>query len=143
MRKKVKKEIESEEDTTDEEIEDTTDEEIEDTTDEEIEDEDEDTTDEEIEDTTDEEEESEGVTLKKVTEEDSGDLDVKVLITNNEEITESRFSYTTLLMYLFIFAGAVLFIVTASLDPGESKNLYITAGVLLGFAFLFMLYVNS
>lgn len=68
--------------------------------------------------------------------------DTVVFITNNEEIKEQKFSWNTLLMYLIIVAGAVLFIITASLDPRESNNLYITAGVLIGVAFLFMLYIN-
>ena len=75
--------------------------------------------------------------------ESEDDIDEPVYITNNEEIKEKKFSWTTLLMYLFIVAGAILFIVTASLDPRESNNLYITAGVLIGLAFVFMLYINS
>lgn len=62
-------------------------------------------------------------------------------ITNNIKINEKRFSYRSLFMYLFIFAGAVIFIVTASLDPRESQTLYITAGALLGFAFLALFYI--
>lgn len=66
-----------------------------------------------------------------------------LFITNNEDIKEKKFSWISLLMYLLIFAGAVLFIITASLDPRESTNLYITAGAILGAAFLIMLYINS
>lgn len=75
-------------------------------------------------------------------EQDENETVSPIFITNNEEIKEKKFSWTTLLMYLFIFTGAVLFVITASLDPRESNSLYITAGALLGFAFLFMLYIN-
>lgn len=65
-----------------------------------------------------------------------------IFITNNKEIKEKKFSWTTLLMYLFILTGAILFIITASLDPRESSNLYIVAGALIGFAFVAMIYIN-
>lgn len=62
-------------------------------------------------------------------------------ITNNISIKEKKFSYFSLFMYLCLIGGAVLFIVTASLDPRESTNLYITAGVLLGVAFFALMYI--
>ena len=68
--------------------------------------------------------------------------DVQIFITNNEEIKEQRFSWRTLLTYLFILGGALLFIITASLDPRDSNILYITGGVFLGLAFLLMIYYN-
>lgn len=72
---------------------------------------------------------------------DAESLEDEEYITNNVKINEKRFSYTSLFMYLLIFAGASIFIVTASLDPRESQTLYITAGALLGFAFLALFYI--
>jgi cell division protein FtsW (lipid II flippase) len=65
------------------------------------------------------------------------------LITNEDNIKKVKVSYLTFFMYLLIFAGGLMFILTASLDPKQNENLYITAGVLVGVAYVLMIAINN